>query len=722
MDKFLEFLLRFLLFLTKLLVVIFVIAVLGTVFIFWKYKEDLPNKSQLKKLSFKQTSSIYDNTGEHVLYEVHGDENRIILDHDDIPDVVRRTIIAAEDDEFYSHHGIDVPGIFRAARENFQGQRISQGASTITQQLAKNIFLTRERTYERKFREIILALRMETTFEKDEILDMYLNGVSFGSNTYGIESAAQRFLGKPAKELTLDEAALLAALPKATSYYSPYGNHLDELIQRRNWILEKLEEKSLITFEKLEEAKAENTLGKIITPTDKIEAPHFVFYLLDKLEEEYGPEEIEEGGLEIISSLDYELQKKAEEIVKNYVNEELKSYGAENAAAIIMSSQTGEVLAMVGSRDFFDTDIDGEVNVATRPRQSGSSIKPVVYAAAFENSYQPETMLWDMKTSFGPGGSGGEYIPSNYDGQYSGVVSMRQALARSLNIPAVKTLYLGGINNFLEIAQKFGIDSLSEIRNSGLSLALGAGDIPLVELANAFGIIANEGVFHSSKAIKEIRNEYSFMSCEEDENEGRQVVKKETAWKISSILSDEEARSSVFGFSNDLKIKDKTVAVKTGTTQDYRDAWTIGYTPQITVGVWVGNNDYSPMRGGAAGIYAASPLWNKLMTVATENLPDEPFPEYEKVESDNFMITGKLETTIEYFNNKTGKKLSEKDLKKTKASKVRESIVPAKHSILYYIDRKDPLKIDLAEEITDPMFPFWEEAIQNPIWEEEKEE
>jgi len=722
MDKFLELFLRSLYFLAKGVIVVMLLAILGYGVIFWRYKNDLPDRQTIENMSFNQTSIIYDRTGEHILYEVHGDENRTTLPHDEIPDIIREAIISAEDDAFYSHHGIDIPGILRALKANLQGQTISQGASTITQQLARNIFLTREKTYDRKIREIILAMRIETIFSKDEILDLYLNGVSFGSNTYGIESAAQRFFGKSARDLSLDQAALLAALPKATSYYSPYGSHKDDLLERRDWILNKLKDKNIINVDQLKTALADDTLQKIITPTDKIEAPHFVFYLLDKIEEKYGKEKIEEGGLKIISSLNYALQKKAEEMVKNYALKDLKKFRAENAAAVVIDNKTGEILAMVGSRDFFDASIDGEVNVATSSRQPGSSIKPIVYASAFEKGYQPETMLWDVKTSFGPDGTGGEYVPANYNGEYSGMVSMRQALARSLNVPAVKTLYLSGIDNFLETAQNLGIESVEKLKNYGLSLGLGAGNLTLLELTNAYGILANDGNYFKVTPIAEINDKLGNSIHQSLEN-NQSIISSETARKISSILSDNEARSAVFGTNSKLVIPEKTVAVKTGTTQDYRDAWTVGYTPDISVGVWTGNNNYSPMQGGAAGIYAAAPLWNELMSLAIQDKEGKSFSEYEKVESDNLMVTGKLETTVEYYNEKTGEKLSEKDLRKTKSSKVREKIVPAQHSILYYIDKEHPLESYTPEENrTDFMLSLWEEAIINPDWDKKEEE
>lgn len=686
---------------------------------FWGQK--IPSKAEIENLSFKQTSKIYDESGRHILYEVHGDENRTILNHDDIPDVMRVAIIAAEDDDFYSHHGIDIPSIFRAFKENITNNRISQGASTITQQLVRNIFLTREKTYDRKIKEVFLALKMERVFSKDEILDLYLNGVSFGSNTYGIQSAAQMFFGKDAKNLTLDEAALLAALPKATTYYSPYNNHRDDLVARQKEILKKIKKEKKLDDRIVDEAIQADTLSKVITPNDSIEAPHFVFYFLEQLESQLGEKAVEEGGLEIKTTLDFDLQKKAEALVKEYADTELKKFGASNAAAVILDTRTGEIKAMVGSRDFFDKNIDGEVNVATSMRQPGSAIKPIVYASAFKKGYQPETMIYDVETNFGPDGSGKDYIPQNYNLTYAGLVNMRSALAMSLNIPAVKTLYLSGIDNFLATAESLGINSLKKVKSPGLALSLGGGDLTLLELTNAFRIFGNDGIGGIPKSVADITGPNDFLELESLKKVSTdRAIDSEVARKINSILSDSSARAPVFGFSSNLGIKGKTIAVKTGTTQDYRDAWTVGYTPSLAVGVWVGNNDYSPMREGSAGIYAAAPLWNELMGLVLENKPDETWQNYQKVESDNLMVTGRLDQEIEYFNEKTGKKLSEKDLEKTKKSKIRERAVAAKHSILYYVDKDHPLEKKENFSSNDPMLFRWEDAIINPKEEESK--
>lgn len=705
-------------YISRTIMILAVVFFLVSVYAFFKFNsffEEIPSKKEIENISLKQTSNIYDKSGNKLLYQVHGDENRTILSHEEIPDYMRLAIVVAEDNDFYSHHGIDVWSIFRALKENIFQNRISQGASTITQQFVKNTFLTNERTWKRKIREIYLALKMERIFTKDEILDLYLNGVSFGSNTYGIQSASKMFFGKDARNLTLDEVALLAALPKATTYYSPYNKNNEELVFRQKDILEKIRKEKLLDESVIDQALQINTLSKIVPPSNFVKAPHFVFYLLENLGEKYGQEKIKEGGLEIISSIDYELQEKVEVIIKKYVDEKAEKFGATNAAAVILDTKTGEILAMAGSKNFFDQNIDGEVNVATSLRQPGSTIKPIVYASAFRKGYQPESVLWDVKTDFGPDGSGNDYIPENYNLSYAGLVTMRSALAMSLNVPAVKSLYLSGIDNFLQTVSDLKIKSLSKIKNPGLALALGGGEVSLLELTNAFRILGNDGMGNYPNPVIKIGEKSDYF------NDQEKLIESSVARKINSILSDTSARAPVFGFSQDLSIKNKTVAVKTGTTQDYRDAWTVGYTPSVAVGVWVGNNDYSPMKPGSAGIYVAAPLWNELMNLVLEGKSNEFFSEYQKVESNNLMVTGKIEETVQYFNEKTGKLLSEKDLEKTKKSKVRERIVPASHSILYYVDKDWPLDENVSADMNDPMLFLWEDGIANRDKNEKKE-
>jgi len=659
-------------------------------------------RAELTHRKVAQTSIIYDRTGEHMLYEMHGEENRKVLSHNEIPDVIRLATVIVEDDNFYSHHGIDFISILRAIKANLQESDLSQGASTITQQLARNAFLTREKSWERKMKEIALAFKIEMKYSKDEILDFYLNEIPYGSNAYGIESASQIFFGKSAKDLTIDEAAMLAALPKATTTYSPYGNKTNLLVARQKFILEKLKEQADAEGKKsVEEAIEIDTLAKVTPLREEIEAPHFVFYVKEQLEKNYDKEAIEEGGLKIYTTLDYDLQKTGESIVKNYVSENGNKYGFSNGALVAIDPKTGDILTMVGSRDYYDTAIDGKVNVAVETRQPGSSFKPIVYAKAFEKGFQPETMLFDAPTSFGPDGTGKEYTPQNYSGNFNGLVSMRQALAGSLNIPAVKTLYLGGVSETIELAQRLGINSLVRKSDYGLSLALGGGEVALVEETGAFSVFANDGKKNPIRSItKIIMNDGEEKITELQE---KLVIDPQVSRKVASIMSDNKARSYVFGSNNPLNIPGKTVAAKTGTHQDFRDAWTVGYTPSVAVGVWVGNNDYSPMKGGSDGIYVAAPMWRKFMDHVLANRQDEKFLDYIKVTSNKMLVTGNVKGDCSNSGD-------EKESKKKKKKKDKDKC-EIDHDILYYINKDDPLG-PTDPNYKDPMFARWEAGLE----------
>ncbi len=676
-------------------------------------------KAELVHREVAQTSIIYDRTGEHKLYEIYGEENRKMISHDEIPDVMRLTTVMAEDKSFYHHLGFDIFSIIRALGVNLRSSDLSQGASTITQQLARNAFLTREKSWERKIKEIILAIKIEAKYSKDEILDFYLNEIPYGSNAYGIQSAASIFFGKEASQLTLDEAALLASLPKATNTYSPYGEKKELLLARQKIILENL--KKEVNKEEVplvEEALNQDTLARIIPLRKKIEAPHFVFFVKEQLEKNYPQEILERGGLKVYTTLDYDMQKKAESLVKSYILANEKKYRASNGALVVISPKTGEVLAMVGSRDYFDEAIDGEVNVSTQIRQPGSSFKPIVYAKAFEKGYQPETIMIDVETNFGPDGMGKDYIPNNYNLNFNGPLPMRNTLAMSLNIPAVKTLYLAGIEETINLAERLGVTSLKRKEEYGLSLALGGGDMTLLEETAAFSVFANDGKRNPAITIQKIID-YQGQEILNSKQKEEQVIDAQVARKINSILSDNNARVPVFGSQNPLFFKNRSVAGKTGTTQDFRDAWTVGYTPQIAVGVWVGNNNNQQMQEGADGSVVAAPLWRKFMEEILSRYPEEKFIEYEKIKSNKLMITGNFDKKKIYFDEKKGKKVSKK--KKNKEGVV-EKFEPAnKHDILYYVNKDNPLGDD-PPNLNDPMALRWEEGIKKAYSKEDKDD
>ncbi|NTW14368.1 MAG: PBP1A family penicillin-binding protein [Candidatus Moranbacteria bacterium] len=672
-----------------------------------------PNASTLPTLPLAQASYIYDRTGDHVLFTLYGEENRKVVSHDQISDIVRQATVASEDGGFYAHHGIDLNGTIRALLVNVQAGKIEQGGSTITQQLARNAFFSRERTVTRKILESVMAIKIENSFTKDEILDMYLNRVPYGANAYGVEMASETYFGKPASELSVDEAALLASLTKAPSLYSPYVASQSDMMSQKDTVVRRMAQLGYVSDPQMKQALAADTPSKIVPFSNPIQAPHFVFYVIDQLKNTYGQDTLETGGWKIYTTLDWDMQRTAERIVSEDAAKNLK-YGATNAALTAVDSKTGEVLVMVGSKDFYDKSIDGEVNVAMRLRQPGSSFKPIAYAAAFEKGFQPETLLTDKQINFGSDGSGNEYIPQNYNGQFHGTLSMRESLAQSLNIPAVQTLYLAGIGQTIDMAHRLGITTLNEPSRYGLALVLGGGEVKLLDMTSTFGVFAREGMRAPSHGVLRIIDQ-SGKQVEPDASlSPRSVLDPEVARKINSVLSDNQARSPVFGSRSPLILPDRPVAAKTGTTQDFHDAWTIGYTPSLAVGVWVGNNDNRTMREGSDGVYAAAPMWHDFMVAATEGTPVENFTNYTTVISDKLLVTGNRDNgSTKYYDINSGKKLSEKKALKKDPSKVRVSVGDSEHSILYYVNRNDPLG-PTPPDYSDPMLARWEAVPEEP--------
>lgn len=676
---------------------------------FYAYFFATPKAEEITTRKINRTTIIYDRTGNHKLYEIHSEENRKIIPHDQIPDAMRLATIIAEDVSFFEHQGLNIFSILRALKKNLESSEFQQGGSTITQQLARNVFLSRKKTLERKFLEIILAVKLERKFSKDEILDFYLNEIPYGSNAYGIEAASETFFGKKARELALDEAALLAALPKATTFYSPHGNNQEELLARQKMILKKIQSIDGADEEAIKQSLETDTLAKIMPFRAEIQAPHFVFYAKEFLEKEFGKEILETDGLKIYTTLDYDLQKKAEEAIR-WGTERNTQHNATNAALVAIDPKNGEVLALVGSRNYFDKTINGQVNVALRPRQPGSSFKPFVYAKSFEKGYQPETLLYDIPINFGPDGSGKDYIPQNYNGNFRGLVSMRQALAMSLNVPAVETLYLSGINETVELTRRLGITTITDREQHGLSLALGSKEVKLLDMVSAFSVFANQGIRFDSKIIKKIIDQKGNV-VREYNNEGREVLSKEVSAKINSVLSDNSARLAVFGGNTPLYFKKNTpIAAKTGTTQEFRDAWTIGYTPRIAAGVWAGNNDNHPMKPGSDGIFIAAPLWRNFLDRLPESFFSESFALYEKISSNKPLLTGKIPGKISYYKKESDDEISEEKAKKMDTDKIKTKFETENHSILYYVNKNDPLGSS-PPDFSDPMLFRWEAAL-----------
>ena len=594
--------------------VIFVSLLSFIVFPLFAFNLPSPDKI-VRKEGF--STKILDRNGE-VLYDIFADQKRTPVSLEDVPEKLRQATIAIEDKNFYEHKGFDPAGMLRGLiRTVFLGRL--QGGSTLTQQLVKNVLLTPERTVFRKIREFILSVQIERKYSKDEILQMYLNEAPYGGTAWGVESAAETYYGKKVNDLNLVESAVLAGMPQRPSVYSPYSGSQDAYIQRTEQVLRRMREDDYITKEQEEEAVAQLADVEFQERGASFKAPHFVQYVQKILVERYGERVVEQGGLRVTTTLDLELQEEAQDIVSSEIDK-VKSLRISNGAAVVIDPETGEILSMVGSRGFNDPDIDGQVNVTMALRQPGSAIKPVAYVTAFKKGYTASTLLMDVPTEF-PGGAGQpDYKPVNYDGEYRGPVQVRYALGNSINVAAVKMLALVGIKDTLQTAYDLGLTSLEPtndtLKRVGLSLALGGGEIRLVELTGAYSAFMNGGHRVEPVAILKVEDSSGKVLEENKPDKGRRVLSEQQAFLIGNILSDNQARTEVFGTNSLLNIPGRNVAVKTGTTNDKRDNWTVGGNENAVVGVWVGNNDNSPMLQVASGVTGASPIWRGILLEA----------------------------------------------------------------------------------------------------------
>ncbi|MFA5134946.1 MAG: transglycosylase domain-containing protein [Patescibacteria group bacterium] len=687
-------------------------GIIGGIGVFAWYSRDLPDPDKIIERTVAESTKIYARDGVTLLYEIHGDEKRTLIQLEDIPELMRQATIAMEDQDFYEHKGFDLPGIIKAGCHeifgNLGGLCPQRGGSTITQQFVKNAILTSEHSYTRKIKELVLSYQLEQKLTKDEILQLYFNEIPFGSTLYGVEAAAQTFLGKSIHDVTLSEAAFLAAIPNRPTYYSPYGNHTEELSTRLHLVLNEMVEMGFITAEEAEEAKKDNILERMRPQYENITAPHFVMYVREQLSTRYGEKVIEQGGLKVITTLNIDKQRVAEEVIREYAEKNYLNYNASNAALVSLDTKTGQILAMVGSKDYFDDTIDGNVNVTLRPRQPGSSLKPLVYLAAFEKGYTPDTILFDLVTKFKTDAQ--DYEPKNYDLVEHGPLSMRNTLAGSLNIPAVKTLYLAGIDNVLDIAERFGYSTFQDRSRFGLSLVLGGGEVTLLEHTSAFATFAREGIRHPVSAILSVEDSGGKILEEYEERE-EEVFDKEAVRTLNNVLSDNGARAYIFGSSNYLTLPDRPVAAKTGTTNDYRDAWTLGYTPSIATGVWVGNNDNSEMRRGADGSIVAAPIWREFMK-RTVGGPAEPFNSPTITQPDKPILRGELEGGVTLtVDSTTGKVIPNSCLDTYPKEFQEEKTFRTVHTILHYVDRNNPLGPVPADPTVDPQYVRWEEPV-----------
>jgi penicillin-binding protein 1A len=692
-------------FISKLLISFSFLFVLSLLFIFLYYAKDLPRPERfLEKRTF-QSTKIYDRTGEVLLYTIHGEEKREIISLDQISPFLKQAVIAVEDTKFYEHRGIDLTGILRSILVDLRLKRPAQGGSTITQQLIRSSFLTLEKTLERKVREIILSLELERKYSKDQILEWYLNQVPFGSNSYGIEAASQTFFQKPARDLSLAEAATLASLIRAPSYLSPYGENKNELLERKDRILGLMVNSGFITKEQSEKAKNETlNFAEVLEP---IKAPHFVLYVKNYLIEEYGEDFLKEKGFKVYTSLDWELQEAAEEIVAQRVKTN-KDSNAHNASLVAIDPNNGEVLTLVGSADWFgdpypegctpgkDCLFDPKFNIAIGTksypgRQPGSAFKPFAYAAAFKKGFTPETILWDAKTEFNLNCSSNAtqtedeyglkcYHPQNYDDKFRGPISMRDSLAQSINLTSVKTLYLAGVEETINLAKNLGITTLTAAPSQyGLSLVLGGGEVKLLEMASAYGVFATEGFIVPSVSILKIEDSEG-ATIEKNKKTPKRVLEAQVCRLISDVLSDNEARIPMFGPISPLYFEGQQVAVKTGTTQEYRDAWTVGFTSSIVAGVWVGNNDNSP-TGRKPGVALASPLWHQFMEKALLKYPKQGFENPEPTKTSKSVLNGEIGESY--------------------------------HSILHYVKKDDPQGEIPASSSQGRQYEYWEKGIED---------
>ncbi|MEK7658346.1 MAG: PBP1A family penicillin-binding protein [Patescibacteria group bacterium] len=679
------------------------LAFLGFILLlFFYYTYNLPQPEKFTETPFIQSTKIYDRTGKVLLYDIYGEEKREIVAFDKISDNLKHAVLASEDARFYQHGGIDFEGIFRAILIDLKLQSASQGGSTITQQLIRSVYLTGQKSISRKVREIVLSIELERKYSKDQIFNWYLNAVPFGQNTYGVESASQTYFNKPASDISVAEAATLTALLPAPSYLSPYGSNKNELLKRKDYVLEKVQKAGYITKDQMEKSKAE----KIVFSEDRtnIKAPHFVMYVQKYLNKKYGEDFLKEKGLRVYTTIDWDIQQYAEKILKD-AEKTNKSRGANNAAVVVLDPKTGEILALIGSKNYFEKPypsgcdekpagsclFDPKYDVATMgQRQPGSSFKPFVYATALKKGFTPDTVLWDAKTEFNPNCSpnGGQqkdmyglecYHPQNYDGAYRGKVTIRQSLAQSLNLPSVKLLYLSGLKDALKTAQDFGMTTLNNPDRYGLSLVLGGGEVNLLELTSAYGVFATEGLLTSPSSILKIEDSGGNI-IEQKNKQSTKVLDTQTARQINNILSDNNLRAPVFGANSALYFPDYQVAAKTGTTSNLKDGWTMGYSPFTVVGVWVGNSDNSPTKDVGVGL--AAPIWRKVIEKIIKNHAVENFNPPDNIINKSPVLLGQLNS------NDT-------------------------NTILYYINKDDPLGPPPQNPNTDAQYNYWQQGINN---------
>ncbi len=688
----------------------------SAVFLLWVTSWRIPTLDSFENRNVSQSTKIYDRTGEVLLYDVFQNIKRTVVPFEDISPNIKEALLAIEDVDFYTHGGIKITSIIRAVFANITGLGYNQGGSTITQQVVKNSLLSNEKTISRKIKEWVLAPKLEKILTKDEIFSMYLNEIPFGGSIYGVEEASNAFFGKKASEVTLGEAAYLASLPQAPTFYSPYGKNKTALDDRKHLVLREMLQNGFITQNEFDAAEAETITFKP-QPEFGIRAPHFVMRVRQELVEKYGEQVLEEGGLRVITTLDYDLQKKAEDEALTQALLNKKNFNAENIGLVAIDPKNGDLLAMVGSRNYFDKEIDGNFNITTAHRQPGSAFKPFAYAQAFIRGYTPETVVFDVPTEFATNcpinassNDSACYSPVNYDGKYHGPISLRNALAQSVNVAAIKTFYLAGRKETLQLAKDMGIQDLGDINKYGLTLVLGGGEVTLLDLTSAYGVFANEGVKNQPRDILSVKN-IQGDTLEEAKEQPIKVLDPKVADQISSVLSDEQARAPAFGYNSPLFFPGRDVAVKTGTTNDYKDAIIVGYTPDIVISAWAGNNSNLPMEKKIAAFIIA-PYWNKIMNFALKEIPNTKFtpPPAENPYDLKPVLRGVWQGGESILVDRvSGKRATEF----TPSDSLTEIVTGGVHDILYWVSKEDP-RGPIPTQKDDPQFPAWEYSVR--IW------
>jgi len=696
-----------------------IVFIVGGIFTLWVSTFRIPSIDTFEERRVDQSSKIYDSTGTILLYDVFKDSKRTPVSYEKISPFIKQATIAIEDKDFYTHKGIKITSIIRAVIANIFSGGYTQGGSTITQQVVKNSLLTQDKTISRKLKEWVLAYRLDNMLSKDEILSLYLNDNPYGGNVYGVEEASKRFFGKTANDVTLAEAAYLAALPQSPSYYSPYGTHTKELDTRKNTVLREMKSQGFISDEAYKSASNESVTF-LPRDTGGIKAPHFVFFVKDYLEKKYGQGILEKGGLKVITTLDYNLELKAEETVKKYALENKEKFDSENASLVAIDPKTGQIRAMVGSRDFFDTEIDGQFNIATANRQPGSTFKPFAYATALEKGLTPDTVFFDVETQFSTACTEEEqalatssicYTPGNYDDRFRGPLTMREALAQSINIPAIKALYFAGITDTIKTAKNLGITTLTDANRYGLTLVLGGGEVSLLDMTSAYGVFANDGKRIQYTSVLEVQDKGGAV-LETYTKYENQVLDTNIARTITDMLSDNKARTPAYGPNSMLHFPGRDVAVKTGTTSDYKDVWIIGYTPSLVVGAWAGNNSNKPMEKKVAGQVIA-PMWNNYMNQILPSLPNESFVPPELSYRTNLNVkpilrgvwNGGTSVVIDSISKKLATQYTPEETKS-------EVVYGGVHSELFWISKNNPTGPSPENPADDPQFELWEKPVR----------